>query len=200
MNFTRWTAVAILAAMLNLHAQTPTPIPTQSSAPVSGPTMEQTIGFINDAFAQHGHFQVDYDPDWLIIFNKVLWQKLSQTAPCELLYESSDGIQVRKREDWTPEAPVSFTDSQKIRLNEVDPRALSVVQANPKAPATLRESTVRLAVEDNHDYLVGGRPSDRQKNRMDLGVFVNQDIAESVAKAYIHAIVLCHKPEAPSLF
>lgn len=33
-----------------------------------------------------------------------------------------------------------------------------------------------------------------------LGSFIGKDLAQRIAKAYIHAMVLCHKPEAPSLF
>jgi hypothetical protein len=33
-----------------------------------------------------------------------------------------------------------------------------------------------------------------------LGAFTDKDLAERVAKAYIHAMVLCHKSGAPSLF
>jgi len=47
------------------------------------------------------------------------------------------------------------------------------------------------------------RPSSRTKGETEtitIGTFYDKDLADRVAKAYIHAIVLCHKPEAPSLF
>ncbi|QHN03781.1 hypothetical protein FTO74_10655 [Granulicella sp. WH15] len=44
------------------------------------------------------------------------------------------------------------------------------------------------------------RADDNTPRRYDLASFRDKDTAERVAKALIHAIVLCHKPNAPSPF
>jgi hypothetical protein len=66
MNINRWIAVACLVLGLHTQAQTPTsapapaqPVaPTSQSQPVPGPSMEQTLSFINDVFTKDGDLRV----------------------------------------------------------------------------------------------------------------------------------------------
>lgn len=53
MKFIRWAVVATLTAMFHLHAQTPASV-SPSPASAAGPTMEQTIAFINERLAKQG--------------------------------------------------------------------------------------------------------------------------------------------------
>jgi hypothetical protein len=169
MNFTRWATVAILAAMLHLHAQTPTPIPTQSSAPASGPTMEQTIAFINDAFIKEG------------IISMGTVQETSQSAdlesPCLLAYHTTQRT-IRSGETVT-------LNMWKIDLEKDDPLTLKIIQFDTYYGIQI----IRSAYSDEPNLAFSY-----------VGVFRDKTTAERVAKAYIHAMVLCHKPEAPSLF
>lgn len=179
-----------------------------SSAQQSGPTMEQTVDFINDAFTQHGHFQVDFDPKWRVITLKILSQQLTRNSivdqqgvkhddPCSMTYSARNWMAARKG-DWTPGDPFSYEETQFIALDKLDPRSLRI--SKDQSPSTPIRWYVHLDTEDNQGYFIAGKQDDAHKTSMTLGEFVDQDIAERVAKAYIHAIVLCHKPEAPSLF
>ncbi len=53
MTLARWAAVATLAAAFHLPAQSPAP--TSPPPPATGPTMEQSFAFINDAFTKQGN-------------------------------------------------------------------------------------------------------------------------------------------------
>jgi hypothetical protein len=53
MTLARWAAVATLAAAFHLQAQSPAP--PSPPPPATGPTMEQSFAFINDAFTKQGN-------------------------------------------------------------------------------------------------------------------------------------------------
>ena len=191
MNILRLTALGTLALTLHLQAQTPVPAPPPP--PASGPTLEQTIAFIDGMMRQHGRFSVDYPPPYQGSDRVVESQSLQSTDKCKCEYES------------TFTSDKHHISIQKLLLDSEDPRAVSVELANHRSTSPIW--SVRLRVEDNQGLYVDGKQFHwdieelREENKhMDLGDFLSKDLAERVAKAYIHALVLCHKSEAPSPF
>jgi hypothetical protein len=168
MHYFRLVAILILAATLRLNAQTPIPAtpPAQPAPPASGPTMEQTIAFINDAFTKQG-----------VVFwdnNKQTGQSAHLESPCVLAYSSTqyiNGIGEPITLDWW-----------KIDLEKDDPRNLKIDQHSTYYVIQINRS----AYSDDRNLAVAS-----------LGVFRDKSTTERVAKAYIHAMVLCHKPETP---
>jgi hypothetical protein len=98
-----------------------------------------------------------------------------------------------------------------LRLDAVDPRTV-IVASNEVVRWSIRSTGVDTNLESGYypakttpeTYIINiKRPSSQTKGVIEtvaVGTFYDKDLADRVAKAYIHAIVLCHKPEAPSLF
>ncbi|MDR3751271.1 MAG: hypothetical protein P4K94_07260 [Terracidiphilus sp.] len=185
MNIVRLTALGTLALTLHLQAQTPAPAP-----PVAGPTMEQTIAFINDTLRQHGKYTVQYRSEFQPPTGSIVEsQTIHSAGKCELEYES------------VVTDPSQSIFKQQLSLDSEDPRAISV---EPNPVTTTAEWFVRLRVEDNQGFYINGVHKHwgvaENDQRMNLARFLNKDLADRVARAYIHALVLCYKPEAPSPF
>jgi hypothetical protein len=189
MNIVRLTAASTLALTLHMQAQVPTPTPPPS------PTMAQTVAFINDALNQHGHFTEVFPPDFIAISDVLEFQSLSQAGPCDLEYEKK-GVLSMRDPDGNPKAPMQYKNVQKLSLTMEDPRGISVVPTQVGTPLW----TIKLKVDDNQSLFTDGHLVHSSPHEMKLAILPNKDLAERVAKAYIRAMVLCHKPEAPSLF
>jgi hypothetical protein len=180
--------LTVLPTAQHLLSQTSVQSTPQTSSSVS---MEQTVAFIDDTLRQQGSFSVQMPP--VFEFNSIIEsQKLRRTDECELGYESA--YTTNKHHITT----------QKLLLRAEDPRAVSV---EPNPNSTTAEWFVRLNVEDNQGFYLDGKHWHfdlkelmGENHHMTLGQFLSKDLAERVAKAYIHALVLCHKPEAPSPF
>jgi len=187
MNFTRWTTVAIFAAMLHLQAQTPTP--TQAPAPTTGPTMEQTIAFINDAYVKQDdvRYQVSTKAD-----EEFKEQALVSEGPCNIRYE----YRISHFDSMKSQPYYTSLWSQRLFLDQADPRTIATV------PKDVNPPIFRVIVKPNgkQPHVFSDGEDQGFKPDIILGVFFDKDKADRVAKAYIHAIVLCHKPEAPSPF
>jgi hypothetical protein len=104
MKFIRWAVVATLAVAFQLQAQTPASAPP-SPAPVHGPTMEQTIAFINDAMAG---------------------KDLFHSTPISVIYQ--DGCSVLMRAHLVQAAPPNDTEVVHIKLDQSDPLTVSAAQ------------------------------------------------------------------------
>jgi hypothetical protein len=135
--------------------------------------MEQTITFLNEAFAKQGNILIKGGT------HLVANQKVKFTSPCDLEYindQANADESKRVSGFWLV-----------LDLDTDDPRMITV--------------------GDNggwYNITADHREEDGERNHTVsttfLGMFLEKDIAQKVAKAYIHAIVLCHKPEAPPLF
>ena len=97
-------------------------------------------------------------------------------------------------------------DATSIPLNTADPRKISIEQ---NTQSVWNESTEEGVADTYKDEPVPAYtlylaiPSETQKGtvtKLRLGFFFDKDTAEHVAKAYIHAIAMRHKAEAPALF
>ena len=177
MNFTRWTAVAILAAMLHLHAQTSAP--TQSPAPAAAPTMDQTVEFNNGIFNGTGSFSSQGG-------SEVLSQRVTVDSSCILLYQETWRIE--------GESPLGKGIAQ-VYLGKANPMSLQVAHIEDTWHITVEQPGSHSHYDQNHKL----NPSYIDP-KPEIGEFPNSEAAQKVAKAYIHAMVLCHKPEAPSPF
>jgi hypothetical protein len=128
MNVTRWIAVASLALGLHTQAQTPTPTQPQAqatpSAPpaTSGPTMEQTIAFINEAFANQGAIA---DPK--ATFTD---QRVTLIAPCVLRYHYLQVITNLGDDEESMDLPLKTLDPRTISISGNTSLFISV--ASPK--------------------------------------------------------------------
>jgi len=180
-----------LSVTLSLCAQTPPP-------PATGPTMEQTADFINQAFAKEGHIVIS--SSWVVLGSTVTGrndyfaQKVVLQQPCTLSFQYSNNYL-----SGSGGTGVSTT-AQGLLLDLADPLTLSVeddkkwspdswpilLAATPKQPVPFFNGTL-----GGDDWLTQPRI---------MGYFLDQDTATRVAKAYIHAMVLCRKPTQPSLF
>ncbi|MDR3751268.1 MAG: hypothetical protein P4K94_07245 [Terracidiphilus sp.] len=172
MNNLRWAAIVAITAALHLHAQTRTPIPTQSPAPAAGPTMEQTIAFINDIFGGQGMVSGD-DVD---ISN----QSIKLIRPCVLTYEE------KYRVGGDP-----FKYESPIDLEKADPLSLKVTSEHGFWRLTVEQPGFGHQFPPDPNY-ISAKP--------EVGTVASREVAQKIAKAYIHAMVLCHKSETPSLF
>ena len=130
------------------QAQIPSPPPPP---PAVGPTMEQTITFINDAFSSRQE--------------RI---RIALYAPCVL----SLGMRDDAAADW---------NTWHLKLSRIDPRKVIVDNQH------ISKSWKVLLQDPDAGYQI-------------LAFSSSQDEAEHVARAYIHAIALCHKPEDAPLF
>jgi hypothetical protein len=191
MNNLRWAAIVAIAAALHLQAQTVTSAPSAAR-----PTMEQTVAFIDETLNQHGNFSIAFPPTHKVITLATESQRLTQSDQCTLQFEVR-ALLSGKKPDGSPDTPFHYRETQEIKLASVDPRLISV---DPDMGTTPPRWTIWMKVEDNRGYFLNGKPSSQSPRKMKLAVLLDKDLADRVAKAYIHAIVLCHKPEAPSPF
>ena len=239
MNIVRLTALGTLALTLHLQAQTPAPAP-----PVAGPTMEQTVTFINDAFTKMGEFHYDagdeigahqfpgYEETCGLKRDsvEVHAQSISLQDVSALIFVSRGTKTITETEciadkhgkpqfDYTKKEFVTNVSTTKaglvtrneLHLDVVDPRTVIVISNE-----VVRWETRVIGVGPNlasdyyplkttpETYTINiKRPSSQTKGVTEtvaVGTFYDKDLADRVAKAYIHAIVLCHKPETPPLF
>ncbi|MDR3751269.1 MAG: hypothetical protein P4K94_07250 [Terracidiphilus sp.] len=238
MKFIRWAVVATLTAMFHLHAQTPASVPP-SPAPASGPTMEQTVAFINDTFAKIGEFHYNAgdepsvsagsDNQGLCAIKRddmaVHAQSISISTDSTLTFTSSATKTINDTECVPDKHGKLVIDKatgnlatnvlvtkeevlvrQELHLDALDPRTISVV-SNEVVRTSIRLLTGKdtwpgKTIPETFSVTIK-RPSSETKGNTEMitiGTFYDKDLADRVAKAYIHAIVLCHKPEAPSLF
>ena len=95
---------------------------------------------------------------------------------------------------------------QDLHLDILDPRTISVVSNEVVRSSIFLVSGVGTWPGKTNPETFSvtlKRPSSRTKGETEtitIGTFYDKDLADRVAKAYIHAIVLCHKPETPPLF
>jgi hypothetical protein len=248
-NINRWVAIAGLALGLHTQAQTPTPAPAPAqttapatpSQPVSGPTMEQTIAFINDAFRKTASFEFapeKANPSGTTGWNKKCASQATYTQHFFLIRKQSTSFSVPSTLNMVSEgAHIIVTDAPTLDKNgcakanaagETLTRSSVSTETGVKSEVPLDaldplSISIDLAPGDSRPILVGAddKPTSpyqvfpelflltvKQKPAnglgspvsVTLGWFYDKPLAERVAKAFIHAIVLCHKPDAPSLF
>jgi tetratricopeptide (TPR) repeat protein len=146
-----------------------------SPAPTSGPTMDETIAFINEAFSKQGKINF-VKPDYAGLHFSFTNQKIAQSGPCEFTFTDT----------------LVNAETEVVRLDLADPRTMRVEKQLDDDPV-IYSPTVQQPQNDGAQQLnLNTQPL--------LGFFTSEDTANRAAKAYIHAIVLCHKPEAPSPF
>jgi hypothetical protein len=161
------------AAPVQTQQPIPPPPPPAASAPApapAGPDMDTTIKFINDSFAKNGMVTRGKK-------EKITEQKLTQMAPCEVRF--TDKISHDKEDKQ---------DNDILRLDQADPLSTNVEADADHFVVNIKQPIGKKDVK--HHVLMGGI----------YGHFYSKELAERVAHAYIHAIVLCHKDETPSPF
>jgi hypothetical protein len=165
----------------------PPPPPAVAKALPEGPTMEQTIAFINGAFMEEGP----------ITYRLYADNKKSTSGPYQATVSADNSCVLRIADPKNGERRVS--------LAHVDPRTVQVrpmeTYFSEAFGSTIPEGSTGVAdlviVTMRATAEVGPRYEDRNP---DGGRFRDKLLAMRVAKAYIHAIVLCHPNEAPSPF
>ncbi|QHN03785.1 hypothetical protein FTO74_10675 [Granulicella sp. WH15] len=176
------TAFAAFLMTLHLHCQMPAPSPQ-----TTGPTMDQTINFINEAFSKPISLAWEYENRRGV--SEVSAQHVSVSENCTLRYtyrfQYSIDMESLKRGTGHPQ-------SESVLLQNLDPLSIQIEEERAEnarsTPPIFHVTIKQLATQE------------RQANNITTGYFTERDSAQRVAKAYIHAIVLCHKPEAPSIF
>jgi hypothetical protein len=231
MTIVRWITIVSVSIMLHVQAQAPVAAP-----PSSGPTMEQTVAFINESFKKEGEFDYDagneelvdvlhcclvntvkhkikihsqtvlLDGGKLTYFLEATKINIDETPVLDKKGNVAKGhtIDERWKNPIISEAPANQQLS--IQLDSVDPRKM-VVQANQfnfwKSNAPDPGQSASSIVSRPVTYSVLIQTPSIRKGEMTvvaLGEFFDKDLAERVAKALIHVIVLGHKDEKPSLF
>jgi hypothetical protein len=149
--------------------------------------MEQTVAFINDAFVAQG----DVETVRAVKNNSYRTThnyRVSTESPCVL------DIQDKERFPRFNGAGEATEESLvRVRLDRADPRRIRLDQSTNMLPVIWYLTGTQPVSGDDEDRRFVG-------DGFGLGTFYTRDAAERVAKAYIHAMVLCHKPEGPSLF
>jgi hypothetical protein len=194
-------ATVLTLGVLNLQGQTPSPTPrpapAQSAAPaqpptpVAGPTMEQTLAFINRAYAEQGPFEFTWYATQTYVDgdresrrrsgdSHGHMEALSATAsvfPC-VLHISGGSLKPTE-----------------IRLSTIDPRSVGLTtwaaSADERAPQYAPHETVPEVFIVRARQPVSAADEKTLERVPWLGIFLDKSLAERVAKAYIHAIVLC---------
>jgi hypothetical protein len=178
MTLTRCSAVIAFAAMLSLQAQTPAP--PSPPAPVAGPTMEETVAFINKAYTEQGpisYMQGIRNQPGGLFEDKVPLQSLTIDATC------TAGILGYGK-------PGTGLSIQHMSLKGQDPRFIRVVTlAEEDNEEAAKHGYSSDEISQPEIYLVAAPMSNVEDAR--LGYFTNKAIADRVAKAYIHVFVLC---------
>jgi hypothetical protein len=158
-----------LAALLLQQTATPPPPPPPAASDVAGPSMEDTVKFINDSFTQtgliEGHKKFEISD-----------QKTVLIAPCTLQYTSKIKHGAVDKEDNV------------IRLDRADPLSTELDPVAGYFDLVVKQP---IQKKDNKHHVQQG---------VAYGHFLSKDLGERVAHAYIHAIVMCHKNDAPSPF
>ncbi|MDR3751266.1 MAG: hypothetical protein P4K94_07235 [Terracidiphilus sp.] len=153
-----------------------TSAPEQSPPPLSGLTMEQTVASLNQTFTTQGNFTFTIHTDDAKVSN----QKVVLEGPCTLL--------------GTYDLVIPTVDSRPSRLllDRADPLSLTLYTIRDSSPAVYIVLVSQPATHEDESRYIFAKPG--------MGIFYRKDLAERFEKALIHAIVLCHKPEAPSPF
>jgi hypothetical protein len=164
MSLSKTFHVIILFLVVNASAQTAAP------AQSTGPTLEETVAFLNEAFQREGRaFQIDSDT-----YLKVTNQKVVQQAPCVLTYsyqsEHQNSLGIER-----------LAVQYRISLDRLDP--MSVSQDHPMS----YYQEIVLLNASYHGTSNGGPPD----GNPELGYFMSKTLATRVSKAWIHAMVLC---------
>jgi hypothetical protein len=125
MKYTSWAAIISLVATLHLHAQTP--------ASQTGPSMEQTIAFINDVLAREGEGMVF--PNMRLVSRNLVLQK-----DCSVLSRTTY-FQTVPPEDPSAWRNGEVTGVARLRLDQSDPLTVSI-----KKVAGLAEVSIEKGV------------------------------------------------------
>jgi len=154
-----------------LRAQTPTPSTSGSAVSESGPTIEQTIAFINEKLPKG--------------------QLVRPEGSCGLIYSSSFIVVGSGKES---------VDRILLFLDRTDPLSVSVGVTHNTYPTGYEIRLERAVFERQAGAFTDPAPVSTPRQLLIGPFFDSQDTANRVAKALIHAMVLCHKDEKPSLF
>jgi hypothetical protein len=231
MKFLQLCIAGTLALPLHLQARTSEP-PTP---PISGPTMDQTIAFMNDTFTKMGQiwYEVliapsDSNQKYLGPSGSkntamtVHKQSVILTESSTLTYAVVATKEFKDREvmkngklllDFKTDKNLNLLNGAKyvdidtkeeintptsISLESVDPRTVSVERITMRG---FHQWDSTWADDPTDVYTLKAMlPYPNKGTAVTVGYFNDKDLADHAAKAFIHAIVLCHKPEAPSLF
>jgi hypothetical protein len=187
MNFPHWFAFLTLAALVPLQAQTSASAPTPA-ANIPGPTMEQTISFINEALSKPNSLAWEYENKRGV--TEVSDQHVSVSNGCMLNYtyrfQYSIDMESLKRGDGHPQTgsvPLQSADPFSIQFDEE--RGYEGARSTPPIfHVTIKQPATR----------------DSEAHNTTIGYFTDKDTVQRAGKALIHAMVLCHQSQAPSLF
>jgi TPR repeat protein len=150
----------------------------------SGPSLQQTVAFINTAFNDQGKFL--YRPHWDGPGSSVRGgksfsnQRLIAGENCHLTY-----LDTTEDETFLGDDPVQ-PQPHKLQINAtvLDPRTISIHS---------------ITAPDRTTYFISVA-SEKPPDTEEVGAFDFEDRANRVAKAYVHLLSLCYKEKAPSLF
>jgi hypothetical protein len=159
-------------------ALAPPPPAVPAAAPRSGPTLDETIAFIHNASAGQGPVSLHSVRSNNIVPGEVFSQTSLPASPC--VVEIAHG-----------------RFHYNVELSGVDPRSVRILGWGEYSLDVFPMGGG--ATIDPEVYVVTLRQQ-AGAAKPELGDFEDRALAERVAKAWIHAIVLCHKDEAPSPF
>lgn len=166
-----------------------------ATPPASGPTMEQTLAFINKMLAEQGP-----------VITKVIasgtplgqytdtFYPVTASTPCIFLGRhtvSSTGTAAASR-DETLDVKLSTVDPRSVQIKPYDEWLNSVAPSvGPFSVSPARfVITLRQPVNDLPVTVEDGVTVRHDRQPM-MAIFSDQSTAERVAKAYIHAAALC---------
>jgi hypothetical protein len=164
------------------QAMAPVECPT-STSPASGPTLCETISFINKMFQEQGAFPFTMrrkveprnpNSDWATDKTHFTVQALVLETPCKAILGAAAG-----------DGGYILSSSQ--NLGDIDPLTIKVASFSDFLE-TGDSDTFAIRTDPDLYMVTFGT---LQEKSTDLGVFAEKATADRVAKAYIHAIVLC---------
>ena len=165
-----------------------------ATPPANGPTMEQTLAFINKMLAEQGPVSMRVDANGTITDPTFTFYPLTVNTPCILFSRYTMSV--------TAVAAPPRDETQDLKLSTVDPRSVQVKpygtwlddSAPHLGPFSVSPArfvvTLRQPVNDL-PVTVEGKITVRHERQPMVAIFSDQSTAERVAKAYIHAAALC---------
>ena len=181
MKHIRTTVALASLAIATLQAQTPGPATAQPSTA----TMDQSIAFINDSYRKQPAFSFNWENGQVDEFQ---WQNAALESACVLNYEYRVSS-VAPNDNETHRTHIS---SNRLDMAHADPRTIEVTSIAKVKTPVYSVLLTQPSTSDGHDrgFL----------DKVLLGVFYDRDTADRVAKAVIHAVVLCHPASTSSPF
>jgi hypothetical protein len=165
--------------------------------------MEQTVAFINEVFAKQGDFSSQATGAATQSYEQFESRKYEQqsvmlSAPCQLTYHLVQTTIERqtqydkKHRPLIPDKVTNTTVADVIRLDRTNPVSLAISPFSEGWSVNF----VTLFISQEAHFA----DTEKIPQTLMIGTFTDRSLADRAAKAYIHIMAGCYKPEAKPLF